>query len=63
MVIFEALFGCNDIIIFGRSPINWRQRPNMAIAVDLDVKHQFKHASFLNIDEIQLHLGLGANFF
>ena len=44
MVIFEAFFGCHDILILGRSPIKWRQHPNMTIAVDWDInlKHQFK---------------------
>ena len=28
--------------MLGRSPIKWRQYPNMTIAVDWDVKHQFK---------------------
>ena len=38
----EAPFGCYDILILGTSPINWRQRPDMTIAVDWDAKHQFK---------------------
>ena len=29
-------------ILSGKSPITWRQRPDMTIAVDWDVKHQFK---------------------
>ena len=28
--------------MLGKSPIKWRQRPDMANAVDWDVKHQFK---------------------
>ena len=40
--IFEALFGCHDMLILGTSPIKWRQRPDIAIAVDWDVKHQCK---------------------
>ena len=36
---FEALF---DVLILGKSPIKWRQRPDMTIAVDWNVKHQFK---------------------
>ena len=43
MAIFQALVGCHDIIILGKSPIKWRQRPDMTLAVDWDVKHQFKH--------------------
>ena len=29
-------------IMLGKSPIKWRQRPNMITAVDWDIKHQFK---------------------
>ena len=39
---FEALVGCHDILILGKSPIKWRQRPDMTLAVDWDVKHQLK---------------------
>ena len=46
MVIFEAFFGCHDILILGKSPIKWGQRPNMTIAVDWDFQHQFKHSNF-----------------
>ena len=28
--------------MLGKSPIKWRQRPNMTVAVDWDVKHQYK---------------------
>ena len=38
VVIFEELAGCHNI----KSPIKCRQRPDMTIAVDWDVKHQFK---------------------
>ena len=41
MVTFEALVGCHDILILGKSPIKWRQRPDMTLAVDWDV-NQFK---------------------
>ena len=37
--IFQALVGCHDILILGKSPIKWRQRPDMTLAVDSDVKH------------------------
>ena len=37
VVMFEALFGSHDILILGKSPIKWK-RPDMAIAVDWDVK-------------------------
>ena len=40
--IYEAHFDCHDILILGKSPIKWRQRPDMTIAVDWDVKHQLK---------------------
>ena len=33
--IFQALAGCHDILILGKSPINW----DMTLAVDWDVKH------------------------
>ena len=33
--------------MLGKSPIKWRQRTDKTIAVDWDVKHQFKQA---NID-------------
>ena len=42
MVIFEALVGCHDVLILGKSPIKWKQHPNMTTAVDWDVKHQLK---------------------
>ena len=42
MFLFEALVGCHDILILGRSPMKWRQRPGMTIAVDWDFKFQFK---------------------
>ena len=41
-VIFEALVGCHDILILGKSPIKWRQCPNMTIAVDWSDKLQSK---------------------
>ena len=28
--------------MLGKSPIKWRQRPDMAIAVERNVEHQFK---------------------
>ena len=40
--IYEAHFECHHILMLGKSPIKWRQRPDMTIAVDWDVKHQFK---------------------
>ena len=41
-VVYEAHFDCHDIQILGKSPIKWRQHPDMTFAVDWDVKHQFK---------------------
>ena len=40
--IYEAHFKCHDILMLGKSPIKWRQHPDMNIAVDWDVKHQVK---------------------
>ena len=45
VVIFQALVGCHDILILGKSPIKWRQRPDMTLAVDWDVKHQLKQTN------------------
>ena len=41
MVIYQTLVGCNAILTENKSQ-KWRQRPNMTLAVDWDVKHQFK---------------------
>ena len=49
--IYEAHFECHDILMLGKSPIKWRQRPDMTIAVDWDVKHQFNQTNF----EMALH--------
>ena len=43
--IYEAHFECQDILMLGKSRIKWRQCPNMTIAVDWDIKHQFKETS------------------
>ena len=43
--IYEAHFECHDILMLGKSPIKWRQRPDITIAVDWDVKHQFKETN------------------
>ena len=32
VVIFEALFGCHDVLILDKSPIIWRQRLDMTIS-------------------------------
>ena len=36
---------------FGKSPIKWRQRPDMTIAADRDVKHRFKQTNNGNITQ------------
>ena len=35
--------------MLGKSPIKWRQRPDMTFAVDWDVKHQFKNSTNSNV--------------
>ena len=47
MVIVQALVGCHDIPILGKSPVKLRQRPDMTLAVDWDVKHQFKQTNII----------------
>ena len=46
LYIYEALymkhFLDHDILILGKSPIKWRQRPDMILAVDWNAKHQLK---------------------
>ena len=49
MVIFEALVGCHDILILNKSPIKWRRRPDMTLAVGWDVNHQGKQRNKLVI--------------
>ena len=43
--IYEAHFECHDILMLGKSPRKWQQRPDMTLAVDWDVKHQFKQTN------------------
>ena len=40
--IYEAYFECHVILILGKCLIKGRHRPDMTIAVDWDVKHNFK---------------------
>ena len=40
--------------MLGKSPMKWRQRPDMTIAVDCDVKHQFKQTNEQNIRKISI---------
>ena len=35
--IYESHFECHDSLMLDKSPIKWRQRPDMTIAVDWDV--------------------------
>ena len=42
-------FECHDILMLGKSPIKWKQRPDMTIAVDWGVKHQFKQSSRMQV--------------
>ena len=44
-LIYEAHYEYRDILLTCKSPIKWRQRPDMTIAVDWDVKHQFKQTN------------------
>ena len=48
MAMFQAHFGCNDILKFGRSPLKWKQRPDITIAVDWDANSQLKQAQEYN---------------
>ena len=42
MVLLKRILSeCHDILMLGKRPIKWRQRPDMTIAVDWDVNHQF----------------------
>ena len=47
MVILLALVESHDILILGKTSIQWRQRPDMTIALDWGVKHQFKQTSLI----------------
>ena len=38
-----------DILILGKSPIKWRQRPYFTIAFDWDVKRQFLRVPTINV--------------
>ena len=49
MVIFKALLGHHDTLILGKSPFKWRQLPKVTIAVNCDIKHQFKQMSRLMV--------------
>ena len=51
------MFG-NHIVGFPTRRLKWRQRPDMTIAVDWDVKHQFKQASIFQIEPRHEKTGL-----
>ena len=55
--IYEAHFECHGILMLGKSLIKWRQRPDMTIAVDWDVKHQFKRRLLRLASGIDRHCG------
>ena len=42
---YEAHFECHDTLMLSKSPIKWRQCPDMTIAVDWGVKHNFKQTN------------------
>ena len=56
--IYEAHFECHDILMLGKSTIKWRQRPDMAFAVDWDVKHQFKQTNSIYMSFLKLKYAL-----
>ena len=49
----ETHFECHDILMLGKSSIKWRQRPDMTIAVDWDVKHQFKQTNIFQLISLE----------
>ena len=50
---FESLSRCHNVLILGKSHLKGKQRPNMVIAVDLHVKHQFKQTLTPRISYIE----------
>ena len=56
VIFYEANFECHDILMLGKSSIKWRQRPDMTIAIDLDVKHQFKQTKIKLVNRSGLSL-------
>ena len=52
--IFEALVGCHDILIWGKSPIKLSQLPVMILAVHWDVERKFKQKLKKNIHMYKL---------
>ena len=45
LYLFEAPIECSGVLNFGKRPIKWRQRSDMTIIVDWDVKHKFKQTN------------------
>ena len=43
------IFTKHILSVMTKSPIKWRQRPDITIAVDWDVKHQFKHITCIKL--------------
>ena len=39
------IFEYHGVLILDKSPVKWRKRLDMTIAVDWDVKHQFKQTN------------------
>ena len=39
-----------SLYILGKSPMKWKQHPDMTIAVDWDIKHPFKQTNTLRTD-------------
>ena len=44
VVIFSSAFGYHDIVILGKCPTKWRQRPGMTMAVDWEVKPEINQS-------------------
>ena len=67
--VYEAHFECHDILMVnGKSPIKRMQLPDMTIAVDWDVKHQFKQTNkkFLSghkVSALEIRLTKQVSFF
>ena len=45
----KHVFVCHEVLMLGKNPIKWRQRSDMSIAVDWDVKYQFKQTKRASI--------------
>ena len=47
---------CHDILMLGKSPIKWGQRPDMTIVVDWDIKHQFKQTKYFQMSSVYVYV-------